>query len=52
MPTTSSQSDELYDRLVDRLRHAAQYTEAARLMIQDTLDLLEAAKEKEAQNDA
>jgi hypothetical protein len=33
-----------YDLLVDRLRHAIQFAEAARKMAQDALELVEAHK--------
>jgi hypothetical protein len=39
--------NDLYERLVDRLRHAEQYAEAARLMVEEALALLEEAKEGE-----
>jgi hypothetical protein len=37
----------LYERLADRLRHALQYAEAARVMAEDALELLEATREEE-----
>jgi len=36
-----------YARLLDRLRHALQYAEAARATVEDALRLLEEAKEGE-----
>jgi hypothetical protein len=36
---------DLYERLVDRLRHAEQYVEAARLTLDDVRELHEVAKE-------
>jgi hypothetical protein len=44
--TTAIRAD-LYGRLLDRLRHAEQYSEAARLMVADAPELLEATKEQE-----
>lgn len=45
MATTTKIGPDLYERLVDRLRHAEQHLEAARLMLEDVRELLEAAKE-------
>jgi hypothetical protein len=45
MPTTLSA--DLYERLNDRVRHAVQYAEAARLMAEDALDLLKATRDLE-----
>lgn len=39
---------DLYQRLVDRLRHAEQYAEACRLALEDALALLETTKREEA----
>jgi len=46
MSEASSQSGEYY-RLVDKLRHALQYSEAVCLMVEDALKMVEAAKEDE-----
>ncbi|MBA2360330.1 MAG: hypothetical protein H0V79_05200 [Actinobacteria bacterium] len=43
MPTTLSA--DLYERLNDRVRHAMQYAEAARLCAEDALDLLKATRD-------
>jgi hypothetical protein len=52
MSTTCTKlAPDLYDRLVDRVRHAQQYAEAARLMVEDARDLLEAAKEGDDDDD-
>jgi hypothetical protein len=40
--------NDLYERLVDRLRHAEQYAEACRLTVEEARALLEAAKREEA----
>jgi len=40
--------NDLYERLVDRLRHAEQYAEACRATVEEALVLLEAAKREEA----
>ena len=40
--------NDLYERLVDRLRHAEQYAEACRATVGEALVLLEAAKREEA----
>jgi len=39
---------DLYERLVDRLRHAEQYADACRMTVEDALRLLEQAKGEEA----
>jgi len=44
---TTAISNDLRARLLDRLRYAEQYLEAARLMVQDTRELLEAVERKE-----
>lgn len=49
---TTAISNDLRARLLDRLRHAEQYLEAARLMVQDTRELLEAVERKENDHDA
>jgi hypothetical protein len=43
--TTLSTED--YERVLDRLRHALQYADAARAMVEDALRLLEAGKKDE-----
>jgi hypothetical protein len=50
MPTTTTITPALYERLVDRLRHEEQYLEAARLMASDARELLEATHEGENAN--
>jgi hypothetical protein len=40
--------NDLYERLVDRLRHAEQYAEACRMTVEEALALLETAKKEEA----
>ncbi len=48
VPIASSQkSQEQYELLIDRLRHAMQYSEAARLMTEDALRLIEQARKDE-----
>lgn len=44
--TTATITNDLYDRLLDRLRHAVLYAEAAQTMAEDTLQLLEALERK------
>ena len=46
MPAT--QRNDVYERLVDRLRHAEQYAEACRATVEEALVLLEASKREEA----
>lgn len=43
---TSLSTDD-HEQLLDRLRHALQYAEAARTTVEDALRLLEAAREDE-----
>jgi hypothetical protein len=40
--------NDLYERLVDRLRHAEQYAEACRAVVEEALALLETTKREEA----
>jgi hypothetical protein len=42
-------STEDYERLLDRLRHALQYAEATRAMIEEALRLLEAGRENQGE---
>ena len=51
MTATTTIGQTLYERLVDRLRHALQYTEAARVIAEDALDLLEASEREEVKDD-
>lgn len=44
---TATITNELHDRLLDRLRHAVLYAETARMMAEDALKLLEAIERKE-----
>ena len=50
MPATLR--NDLYERLVDRLRHAEQYAEACRVTVEEALALLETAKREEGADDA
>jgi hypothetical protein len=40
--------NDLYERLLDRLRHAEQYAEACRVTVEEARALLETAKKEEA----
>jgi uncharacterized protein (DUF4213/DUF364 family) len=45
--TAATITNDLYDRLLDRLRHAVLYAEAARTMAEEALELLEGLELKE-----
>jgi hypothetical protein len=42
---------DLYTLLLDRLRHSAQYVEAARVEIEDAIALIEAARSEQERDD-
>jgi hypothetical protein len=44
--TATTITPALYERIVDRLRHALQYAEASPVMAEDALELLEAVREE------
>jgi hypothetical protein len=50
--TAATITNDLYDRLLDRVRHAVLYAEAARAMAEEALELLEGLERKEGDDDA